>query len=716
MSKNPLPDYSQLARWTVNDVCTWLMENRFGSYVSQFREYGIDGGRFASLKDVDLSQMRCPLSKRTDLIKCIRNIPNRDFNPPTLQKPVANIIPSRAHPHPRIEDRQPARPPQNDVDSESDDDYEAWGEFDNFNDESSDEEDYMNEQEQEHFKKPSRGHVEPEEPQEDYANYNPDQNEEESSVNKNGLSIADSLKQALQQRNRVNQRQEKPPQPEEPAIPPRPGRPGRSGNVPSPQQPPVPRPGRRGRDPIPVPEPEDQPDYEVPEDVPKPPPSRPPMTLPVPVEDDQPTYEDPDETDHAPAPPPSRGGRRPAPKPAEPIPSPQSDWPEDFYEDPDQKTTPAPLPERPKKTKPPMPKQKESPLSRTISEPDQPAPPPPRHGHERIHKRAPIPEPINTQDSDDSSSNMGTVKKSDYEKPDNRGTSTAKKPLPKAPENDYMAMANKAVKCDDEDEEDYERPDPADLPQPLPPVPRESRAVPKPKGRAALPSPSTESGKKLPAGAVPIIGLQPEVKESPKMKHSSRDETPPPVPSSRTPHRGSQDENIPPSIPPSKPPGRTAQTKDARSLPPTPNQHRGVNGVPNSFNKPQGRGSVIDRPPPPVPGTDEFDISQQYWYQSVNRTEADEALKGFGKNGTFLIRPSTKAAQPYTLQIYNNGKVYNLPIRQRDDSTYALGKEKKGEQTFETVNDLVEFFRKHTLILAAGDSGQTRLKHNCPRI
>lgn len=636
MSKNPLPDYSQLARWTVNDVCTWLMENRFGSYVSQFREYGIDGGRFASLKDVDLSQMRCPLSKRTDLIKCIRNIPNRDVNPPTLQKPVANIIPSRAHPHPRIEDRQPARPPQNDVDSESDDDYEAWGEFDNFNDESSDEEDYMNEQEQEHFKKPSRGHVEPEEPQEDYANYNPDQNEEESSVNKNGLSIADSLKQALQQRNRVNQRQEKPPQPEEPAIPPRPGRPGRSGNVPSPQQPPVPRPGRRGRDPIPVPEPEDQP-----------------------------TYEDPDETDHAPAPPPSRGGRRPAPKPAEPIPSPQSDWPEDFYEDPDQKTTPAPLPERPKKTKPPMPKQKDSPLSRTISEPDQPAPPPPRHGHERIHKRAPIPEPINTQDSDDSSSNMGTVKKSDYEKPDNRGTSTAKKPLPKAPENDYMAMANKAVKCDDEDEEDYERPDPADLPQPLPPVPRESRAVPKPKGRAALPSPSTES---------------------PKMKHSSRDVTPPPVPSSRTPHRGSQDENIPPSIPPSKPPGRTAQS------------------------------SVIDRPPPPVPGTDEFDISQQYWYQSVNRTEADEALKGFGKNGTFLIRPSTKAAQPYTLQIYNNGKVYNLPIRQRDDSTYALGKEKKGEQTFETVNDLVEFFRKHTLILAAGDSGQTRLKHNCPRI
>lgn len=49
--------------------------------------------------------------------------------------------------------------------------------------------------------------MEPEEPQEDYANYNPDQNEEESNANKNGLSIADSLKQALEQRNRLNQRQ-----------------------------------------------------------------------------------------------------------------------------------------------------------------------------------------------------------------------------------------------------------------------------------------------------------------------------------------------------------------------------------------------------------------------------------------------------------------------------------------------------------------------------
>lgn len=53
--------------------------------------------------------------------------------------------------------------------------------------------------------------MEPPEPQEDYANYSPEQSEEESSVghSKNGHSIADSLRHALEQRNRVNQSQQR---------------------------------------------------------------------------------------------------------------------------------------------------------------------------------------------------------------------------------------------------------------------------------------------------------------------------------------------------------------------------------------------------------------------------------------------------------------------------------------------------------------------------
>ncbi|XP_022286065.2 uncharacterized protein LOC111099040 isoform X6 [Crassostrea virginica] len=720
MSKTPLPDYGQLARWTVNDVCTWLMENRFGSYVSQFREHGIDGGRFAALKDVDLSQMRCPLNKRTDLIKCIRGIPNRDINPPTLQKPVSSFTPSRAPPPSRTEDRhnKPIAAPPADEYSDDDDDYEAWGEFDEFGS-SDDDLDYENNQNT----RINEGDLEP---QEDYANYDPDNAADEgSTVTKNGHSITDSLRHALEQRNRVNQSQERPP-PDEPAIPPRPARPGqRGGNVPPPQkssQPPaIPKQGRRGREipPRPEPEPEEQPDYEVPEELSSPPSSRPPPFVPPPpVEEDQPTYEDPDETDHAP---PIVGRRPPQQRPMEPLPQPQSDMPEDVYEDPDQNNTPAP----PKKSWPPVPKQKETPLARTISEPDQPAPPPPRHGNDRQKNQRPPPPKVATPsepDSDDSSSNWRPTKKSDYEKPlqgqpspPPAGKSRQRGLPPKPPEDDYMAMADKASKSDEE--EDYEKPDPAELPPgarftPLPPEPKSGMRS---KGRPPMPAPTTESGKRLPAGAVPIIGIQPEVVDSPKIKHASRDKTPPPVPSSRTPNRGSQDDDGPPPVPSSRSHGnRQPQVPEGRSLPPTPSHHRGPIEPPG-INKPQVRDSVIDRPPPPIPGNQE-DITQYEWYQNVSRAAADEVLKNFGRNGAYLVRPSTKAGQPYTLQIYNERNVYNLPIRQKNDSKYALGKEKKAEETFKEVVDLVGFFRKHTLILGQGPSGQTRLKHPCPKI
>ncbi|XP_061171503.1 uncharacterized protein LOC133181009 isoform X3 [Saccostrea echinata] len=654
---------------------------------------------------------------------------------------MSTFTPSRPNVHSRIEARQPQPPPpSNDVESESDDDYEAWDEFENFDDSSSDV-DYTNEDEQKSLKKPnSRIPVEPTEPQEDYANYSPEHSDEDSS--RNGPSITDSLRHALEQRNKVNQshqRQERPPQPEEPAIPPRPGRPGRGVERPPPQIPPSsgpPRPGRNRREPAPLPEPEEQPayietddpllnqpDYEVPEEMsspaPKLPASRPPMKPPLPEVDDQPTYEDPDETDNAPAPPPGRGGKRLPPKPAEPPP-PASDWPEDVYEDPDNEpdVAPAPIPQRSKPKMPPVPNpNKNIPnLARTVSEPDMPAPPPPRGGHGKNQKRRPPPVPADPHNSDDSNS-------SDYEKPEPSRPDVIKSKTrnvprpPKPPEDDYMAMADKAQESDDE--EDYEKPDPAEIPpiERLPPAPREPKGGLKSKGVPVFPPQTTESGKKLPAGAVPVIGVRPDfAADSPNTKHSSRDESaPPPVPSSQGRHRGSQDENTPPPVPTSKTPHKATPINEGRSLPPPPKDHRGTNGVPNSTNKRQGRGSVIDRKPPPIPG-EEDDISQQDWYQNVNRAEADEVLKNFGKNGTFLIRPSTKAGQPYTLQIYNDGKVYNLPIRQRSDSTFALGREKRAEETFKTVLDLVDFFRKHTLILAAGGSGQTRLKHSCPRI
>ncbi|VDI22452.1 Hypothetical predicted protein [Mytilus galloprovincialis] len=149
-----LPDYNQLMRFTINDVCNWLAENRFGEFVKQFREHGIDGNRFVTLSDLDLSRMNCPMAKRRDLLKLVRELPkpaessrmknivqpqipatpSRDYNPPNHGRPPPPIPAPQAQVNGDNNDDDDGSGPE--------DDYE-WGASD-FSDVSSEEEDYEN--------------------------------------------------------------------------------------------------------------------------------------------------------------------------------------------------------------------------------------------------------------------------------------------------------------------------------------------------------------------------------------------------------------------------------------------------------------------------------------------------------------------------------------------------------------------------------------------
>lgn len=56
------------------------------------------------------------------------------------------------------------------------------------------------------------------------------------------------------------------------------------------------------------------------------------------------------------------------------------------------------------------------------------------------------------------------------------------------------------------------------------------------------------------------------------------------------------------------------------------------------------------------------------------------------QDGAFLVRKSSghDTQQPYTLVVFYNGKVYNIPIRYlQTTQQYALGREKKGEEVKE---------------------------------
>lgn len=75
--------------------------------------------------------------------------------------------------------------------------------------------------------------------------------------------------------------------------------------------------------------------------------------------------------------------------------------------------------------------------------------------------------------------------------------------------------------------------------------------------------------------------------------------------------------------------------------------------------------------------------------------------------GMFLIRKSErKADQPYTLVLWHHGRMWNLPVRLREDKKYAAGSKKADESAFDSIVELVEHFKIRTLNLKSGDAGR----------
>ncbi|ROK15898.1 B-cell linker protein, partial [Anabarilius grahami] len=87
------------------------------------------------------------------------------------------------------------------------------------------------------------------------------------------------------------------------------------------------------------------------------------------------------------------------------------------------------------------------------------------------------------------------------------------------------------------------------------------------------------------------------------------------------------------------------------------------------------------------------------------------------EDGSFLLRKSSgvDAQQPYTLVVFYNSRVYNIPVRYiASNKQYALGKEKQGEERFSSVSDIIENHQKNPLVLVDSQSNtkdSTKLRH-----
>ncbi|KFQ01032.1 B-cell linker protein [Leptosomus discolor] len=111
-------------------------------------------------------------------------------------------------------------------------------------------------------------------------------------------------------------------------------------------------------------------------------------------------------------------------------------------------------------------------------------------------------------------------------------------------------------------------------------------------------------------------------------------------------------------------------------------------------------------------------VHTKAWYAATcDRKTAEDALYRSNKDGSFLVRKSSgqDSRQPYTLVVFYNKRVYNIPIRFIESTRqYALGREKSGEERFDSVAEIVENHQRTSLVLIDSQNNtkdSTKLKY-----
>ncbi|XP_014644408.1 PREDICTED: cytokine-dependent hematopoietic cell linker [Ceratotherium simum simum] len=104
--------------------------------------------------------------------------------------------------------------------------------------------------------------------------------------------------------------------------------------------------------------------------------------------------------------------------------------------------------------------------------------------------------------------------------------------------------------------------------------------------------------------------------------------------------------------------------------------------------------------------SDEKDVQHNEWYiGEYSRQAVEEALMKENKDGTFLVRDcSTKSrAEPYVLVVFYGNKVYNVKIRFLErNQQFALGTGLRGDEKFDSVEDIIEHYKYFPIILVDG--------------
>ncbi|GAB1289617.1 Cytokine-dependent hematopoietic cell linker [Apodemus speciosus] len=109
---------------------------------------------------------------------------------------------------------------------------------------------------------------------------------------------------------------------------------------------------------------------------------------------------------------------------------------------------------------------------------------------------------------------------------------------------------------------------------------------------------------------------------------------------------------------------------------------------------------------------DEKDVRQNEWYiGEYSRQAVEEVLMKENKDGTFLVRDcSTKSkAEPFVLVVFYGNKVYNVKIRfLESNQQFALGTGLRGNEMFDSVEDIIEHYTYFPILLIDGKDKAAR--------
>ncbi|KAM9289579.1 lymphocyte cytosolic protein 2 [Morus bassanus] len=241
---------------------------------------------------------------------------------------------------------------------------------------------------------------------------------------------------------------------------------------------------------------------------------------------------------------------------------------------------------------------------------------------------------------------------------------------------------------------------------------------------AMMPKPPVPPSDRYERGNPPPLRKQTPVKQGwpQHKKNEEEDDTAPqrPVPQLSLPPYSSNTFPSKSVKPPPKPgsnsmPGAESvrNLSSSGSLPPRLNL--------GSNSRSPSRGAADMRPPLPIPSRqtahqtnmeeNEDSLNDEWYVAYVSRPEAEAALRKINKDGTFLVRDSSRktATHPYVLMVLYRDKVYNIQIRyQEQNHIYLLGTGLKGKEDFSSVADIIDYFQRTPLLLIDGKDRGSR--------